>query len=149
VILQLSLTAVREQAKAAARSAASAGSSAAPVLTLTSPGGDLVTWPLVDVLTHIDRADVVRWDGDELVVLVRGDYPRRLCLRAPAANSGAHTNVPSPCASQEAVASAAAWEVDDADGTVIYRGRDLELADELYGLQAPGAHLVPLAGPVS
>jgi hypothetical protein len=131
VILQLSLTAVRDQAKAAARLAAAAGpSSTAPALTLASPNGDLITWALVDVLAHIDRADVVRWDGDELLVIVRGDYPRRFHLRAP-------------------MAAVNAWEVDDADGTAVYRGHDLELADELYGLLGPGAHLVPLAGPLS
>jgi hypothetical protein len=50
-------------------------------------------------------------------------------------------------AAHQAAAAAVAWEVDDADGTAIYRGTDLVLADELYGLVAGrGGHLVPLTG---
>ena len=36
-----------------------------------------------------------------------------------------------------------AWEVDYPDGSVAYRGRDIELAEELYYSAPLGAHLIP------
>jgi hypothetical protein len=39
------------------------------------------------------------------------------------------------------------WEVDGPDGAVIYLGRDLTLADELYNCLPPGSRLHPAAAP--
>ena len=36
-----------------------------------------------------------------------------------------------------------AWEVDYPDGSVLYRGRDIELAENLYYSAPAGSHLVP------
>ncbi len=38
-----------------------------------------------------------------------------------------------------------AWEVDYPDGSVLYRGLDIELAEELYHSAPLGAHLIPAA----
>lgn len=35
-----------------------------------------------------------------------------------------------------------AWEVDYPDGSPLYRGRDIELAEELYYAAPAGSHLV-------
>jgi hypothetical protein len=43
------------------------------------------------------------------------------------------------------VSAVLAWEVDYPDGSVVYRGRDIELAEELYYLAPPGSHLIPAA----
>jgi hypothetical protein len=43
-------------------------------------------------------------------------------------------------------AGVSAWEVVDASGQVVYRGRDLGLADEIY-LASPGGHLRETPGP--
>jgi hypothetical protein len=44
------------------------------------------------------------------------------------------------------VSAVLAWEVDYPDGSVLYRGTDIELAEELYYAAPTGSHLVP-AGP--
>jgi hypothetical protein len=39
------------------------------------------------------------------------------------------------------VAASVGWEVDAADGSVVYLGTDITLADEIYRGLPPGAHL--------
>jgi hypothetical protein len=41
------------------------------------------------------------------------------------------------------VSAALAWEVDYPDGQVVYRGWDIELAEEIYHSAPPGSHLIP------
>jgi hypothetical protein len=40
------------------------------------------------------------------------------------------------------------WEVDAPDGTVLYLGSDLTLADEIYNGLPGGAHLHRVSGPI-
>lgn len=41
------------------------------------------------------------------------------------------------------LANELAWEVDLPDGSPLYRGRDIELAHQLYESAPPGSHLIP------
>lgn len=87
MIADLSMAAVREVARQAARSQATPPAKRQP-RTVPLAGEDQGTsWTLDAVLAHIDRADVVRWDTadaqDVLVVVVRGDYIRRFALQRP------------------------------------------------------------------
>lgn len=88
MIQELSTAAVREMAKQAARSqAATPAGGQRKVPAVREDGHPDTSWALDDVLAHIDRADVVRWDtvGDQdvLVVRVRGDYTRWFALQRP------------------------------------------------------------------
>lgn len=54
-------------------------------------------------------------------------------------------------AARETAAATAvlAWEVDNPDGSVLYRGRDIELAEELYYAAPTGSHLVRAGAEIS
>jgi hypothetical protein len=170
VIVSLAQQQIRVAAKAAVREQAwsdGRGVRGVPV-RLDGESYSVENSDLTVVFDLIDGADALVWSGPELTVrvlrdrtwhigitrpgrdgegrdrvqVVAGDGFDRMLHRAEEAEAAAVPRTSTGC--RGAGRWRLVWEVDGPDGTAIYRGPDLGLADDLYNSAPAGSHLLPV-----
>jgi hypothetical protein len=165
VIISLAQDKIRVAAEVAAHEQAWVGANGVlgvPV-RLDGEAGYTRHWDLTAVNDVLDRAVALQWQARELTAWLRGDVAHHVAILRPDHDQdSAEVDVVSSAGLDEllaaaeqagglvvpvAVAARVAWEVDATDGTVVYRGCDVELAWEMAHLYPPDdVHLLP-AGP--
>lgn len=129
MILDLTVAAAREQAKAVV-----CAQGTFSILVRSGEALGSTRWSVADVLAYLDLAERIERRGSVVTTQLRGDYTRHFYLPEFASDQ------------DDEDGAGVVWEVDDAAGAVVYRGRDLELAHELAQTKT-GAHLIARAVP--
>lgn len=104
-------------------------------------------WDLTAIAEVLDQAMALQWGPEEMTAWMRDDLTHHFAIARPGRDrdAGSGGDILASPDFDQALQSATvkAWEVDNRDGSVLYRGRDIELAWELAHSGPAGAHLVP------